>query len=345
MAMNRRMQFKIKQLCIIIVSWMIIGFIIALYDHLVLMTHSAQGPAPGYSFPIALAINMGAGLFGAIVGGSVLVFYINVKYQDKSYAYTVIAVTLSFILIIIIINIILTLMGKPDLLRMAKNGLVWSVIVAITQFLIQINSKFGHGIFWDIIRGKYNIPKEERRIFMFLDINSSTSIAEKLGDQKYHELLKDFFSDITNPIIDNKGEIYQYVGDEVVVAWKYEDGIENGKCINCFFDIKTQINSLQEKYLNLYGVLPAFKAGIHCGKVIAGEIGIIKRDITYSGDVLNTTSRIQSLCKEFNQEIIASADLITELGITSNYTLQTLGSIKLRGKEKEMMLVALAPLQ
>ncbi len=59
--------------------------------------------------------------------------------------------------------------------------------------------------------------------------------------------------------------------------------------------------------------------------------------------MLNTTSRIQSLCKEFNQEIIASADLITELGATGNYNLQTLGSIKLRGKEKEVMLVALAP--
>lgn len=342
--MNRRMQFKIKQLIIIVISWMAIGFIIAVYDHLVLRTHSAQGPAPDYSFPVALAINIGAGLIGALLGGSFLVFYINVKYQDKSYAYTVIAVTVSFILIIILINIALSLLGIPDLLRMAKNGLVWSIIVAITQFLIQINSKFGHGIFWDIIRGKYNTPKEERRIFMFLDINSSTTIAEKLGDQKYHELLKDFFSDITNPIIDNKGEIYQYVGDEVVVAWKYEDGIQNGKCINCFFDIKTQIHSLQDKYIRRYGVVPAFKAGIHCGQVIAGEVGIIKRDITYSGDVLNTTSRIQSLCKEFNQEIIASADLITELGITSNYTLQTLGSIKLRGKEKEMMLVALAPI-
>lgn len=327
------------------VSWMIIGFIIAVYDHMVVYSHISSGPAANYSFPLAIAINIGAGLFGAIVGGSILVFYVNVKYQDKSYAYTVIAVTVSFILIIIIINVILTLLGRPDLLRMAKNGLVWSVIVAITQFLLQINSKFGHGIFWDIIRGKYNTPKEERRIFMFLDINSSTSIAENLGDQKYHELLKDFFSDITNPIIDNKGEIYQYVGDEVVVAWKYEDGIENGKCINCFFDIKTHISSLKEKYLKHYGIVPAFKAGIHCGKVIAGEVGIIKRDITYSGDVLNTTSRIQSLCKEFNQEIIASADLITELGITSRYNLTTLGSIKLRGKEKEMMLVALMPVQ
>lgn len=38
---------------------------------------------------------------------------------------------------------------------------------------------------------------------MFLDLNSSTAIAEKLGDEKYHELLKDFFADITNPILDS----------------------------------------------------------------------------------------------------------------------------------------------
>ncbi len=153
------MQFKIKQLAIIMISWMAVGFIIAIYDHLVLRTHSAQGPAPDYSFPLAIVINVGAGFIGALLGGSFLVFYINVRYQDKSYAYTVVAVTVSFVLIIVLINIVLTLLGIPDLLRMAKNGLVWSVIVAITQFLLQINSKFGHGIFWNIIRGKYNTPK------------------------------------------------------------------------------------------------------------------------------------------------------------------------------------------
>ena len=190
--------------------------------------------------------------------------------------------------------------------------------------------------------GKYNTPKEEKRIFMFLDLNSSTTIAEKLGDELYHELLKNFFADITNSILDNNGEIYQYVGDEVVVAWKYEDGIINNHCIKCFFDMKSFIEKKKEKYLLRYGVVPSFKAGIHLGKVIVGEIGIIKRDITYSGDVLNTTSRIQSMCKEFDVDIIASEDLIEKLSLKS-YTANYLGAIKLKGKEKEVLLSSLIP--
>jgi adenylate cyclase len=225
-----------------------------------------------------------------------------------------------------------------------KNGLVWFFIVAVTQLLLQVNSKFGQSTFWHIVRGKYNTPKEEKRIFMFLDLNSSTAIAEQLGNQVYHALLKDFFADITNPILENKGNIYQYVGDEVVVEWKYEDGIENMQCFKCFFDMKLHIHQKKEKYLHQYGLVPTFKAGIHCGKVVAGEIGIIKRDITYSGDVLNTTSRIQSMCKEFDVEVIASFDLVTELQQIHNYTVETLGSIKLRGKEKEVLLTTIKPL-
>ncbi|MEP7231963.1 MAG: adenylate/guanylate cyclase domain-containing protein [Ginsengibacter sp.] len=219
----------------------------------------------------------------------------------------------------------------------------WSFVVAITQLLLQVNSKFGQSNFWNIIRGKYNRPKEEKRIFMFLDINSSTTIAENLGDEKYHSLLKDFFSDITTPILENRGSIYQYVGDEVIIAWNYKDGIQNLHCVNCFFDMKIYLDKKREKYMLAYGLLPTFKAGIHCGSVIAGEVGIIKRDITYSGDVLNTTSRILSKCGELNEEVIASADLLSEMQHIENYITRPLGAIKLRGKEKEVLLNALVP--
>jgi hypothetical protein len=117
---------------------------------------------------------------------------------------------------------------------------------------------------------------------MLLYINSSTTIAEQLGDKTYHSLLKDFFSDITLPVLENKGNICQYVGDEVIIAWNYEDGKENMHCLKCFFDLKLHILKRKEKYLDRYGLVPSFKAGIHCGTVIAGEVGIIKRDITYS---------------------------------------------------------------
>jgi len=305
--------------------------------------------------------NVGAGLVGALLGGSILVFYVNVKYQDKPYGYTILIVGISFILIIVFITLLMGVImvpfrtGKPlsdpvsrkafqELLTDSypvKSALIWAFIVSITQLTLQVNSKFGQANFWNIIRGRYNSPKEEKRIFMFLDINSSTSIAEQLGDETYHAFLKDFFADITAPILENRGNIYQYVGDEVVIAWSYKDGRENMHCLKCFFDMKLKILKMKEKYLQRYGLVPSFKAGIHCGKVIAGEVGIVKRDITYSGNVLNTTSRILGKCGELKEELIASGDLLSEIFLSKEFSKRPLGAIKLRGKEKEVMLNAL----
>lgn len=359
--MKRGTQLKLTQLLVIVIVWMALGFIISVYDHLVLHTSTSLGPSEKYSFLISVGRNVGAGLIGALIGGSFLVFFINVKYQEKPYAYTILAVSVTFILIIIFITLVMGIMiipiqtGEPlshpvsnvafmEFIRDSypiKNALIWSFIVAMTQLLLQVSSKFGPGNFWDIIRGKYNTPKEERRIFMFLDLNSSTTIAEQLGDERYHAFLHDFFADITEPIVNNKGNIYQYVGDEVVLAWNYDDGKENTQCLKCFFDMKLKILRKKDEYLKTYGLVPSFRAGIHCGKVVAGEVGIIKRDITYSGDVLNTTSRILSMCKEFNVELIASSNLIEELSLAGNYITQPLGSIKLRGKAKEVFLNSL----
>jgi len=340
--MSRRTSYKLQQLCILTVIWLAIGFLIPFYDHLALTTLNAIPPKPKYSLPEAILINMGAAFIGALLGGSFLVFFVNVRFRDKSYGYTVLAVALAFLVVIAIVNIILRWFNVPsEGDRIIKNCMVWGVIVTITQLFLQINNKFGQGVFWNILRGKYNTPREEQRIFMFLDLNASTTIAEKLGDKKYHAFLKDVFTDITNPILDNKGEIYQYVGDEVVIAWKYEEGIQDSKCVQCFFDIKFHLKDLFNKYMRLYGQTPSFKAGIHCGRVVAGEVGIIKRDITYSGDVLNTTSRIQNMCKEFNEEVIVSGDLAGSLRLTDKFSAQSLGAIKLKGKQKETLLIAL----
>jgi adenylate cyclase len=361
--MNRGIQLKLKQLRIILIGWMIMGLLITVYDHLVLVTSNSSGLSSEYSFWISAARNVGAGLVGALTGGSLLVFFVNVKYQDKPYGYTIIFVSVSFVLIVTFISFLMGIIlvpiktGRPlsdPLSKQAfivflkdsshlKSLIAWFFVVAVTQLLLQVNSKFGQGAFWDIIRGKYNTPKGEKRIFMFLDINNSTSIAEKLGDEHYHSLLKDFFADITAPILENKGNIYQYVGDEVVIAWKYDDGKENLQCLRCFFDMKLHIREKSDKYLEKYGLVPSFKAGIHCGSVVAGEVGIIKRDITYSGDVLNTTSRILSKCADLNEEVIASSDLLSELLFPKDYITRPLGAIKLKGKEKEVMLNALLP--
>lgn len=354
-----------KQLKVVIGSWVVLGLLITVYDHLLLHTYNSLGPSPQYTFWLSALRNMGAGLLGGLLGGSFLIFYVNVRYQDKPYGYTILAVSLAFLVIVGFITVVLGFIlaplrtGQPFFTpetqaafrefiwdpHPVKSGLVWFFIVAATQLLLQVNSKFGQAEFWNIIRGKYNKPREEKRIFMFLDLNASTAMAEQLGDETYHALLQDFFSDLTIPILDSHGHIYQYVGDEVVVAWDYKDGREGAHCIRCFFDIKRSIKKNTARYRARYGLLPSFKAGLHCGRVIAGEVGIIKRDITYSGDVLNTTSRILTKCGELHEELIASSELLEQLSPMTQYKTRPLGAMKLKGKERTVYLNALATME
>jgi adenylate cyclase len=203
-----------------------------------------------------------------------------------------------------------------------------------------VTDKYGPGGFWSMMRGKYNNPKIEDRIFIFLDINNATSIAEKLGHKKYFQLLRDFFSDITLPILANGGEIYQYVGDEIVLSWE-KTALNKIRCLrflrNAFFLIKRR----EAKYLHRYGIAPSFKAGIHSGEVTAGVIGIIKKDLVYSGDTLNTTARIRGKCHELNKAFVLSGDFLVDFHTPHTYLIVEIGEMEFKGREEKEKLYSL----
>jgi len=177
-------------------------------------------------------------------------------------------------------------------------------------------------------------PYEETRVFMFLDINSATTIAEELGHIRYHNLLNDFFSDITDAIETYHGEIYQYVGDEITITWLLPDGVQNANCIKIYFAIQNVIKGRERKYLRLYGVIPTFKAGIHFGLVTVGEVGIKHKALVYSGDVLNVASRIQGLCHQFHSSLLITEELSAMIPADPGFSVNNLGQVMLKGKKE-----------
>ena len=194
-----------------------------------------------------------------------------------------------------------------------------------------ISEHLGHDVLLNFFIGKYNKPVIERRIFMFLDMKDSTAIAEKLGHMKYFKLLGEYYELMSDPIINHLGEVYQYIGDEVVVTWKSSRGFKNNNPVKCFFDIKQNLQLKQDRFNNEYGVIPDFKAGIHVGETTVGEIGALKKEIVFVGDVLNTTARIQGMCNAHNTDLMISDDLrsgLEEKGIDTH----SLGEIRLKGK-------------
>jgi len=214
--------------------------------------------------------------------------------------------------------------------------------ILFINFILQVNRKFGPGNLLKLIVGKYSTPKIENRIFMFMDLRGSTAIAEKLGHHKYSEMMQSCFHDLTSIVINYKASIYQYVGDEVVLCWKIKDGLKDLNCIKAYFAFDKKLQSREEYYLNNFDVKPFFKCGIDCGEVTVAEIGDIKREIAYHGDVLNTATRIEKLCTQQKKKMLISEYLEKELPKELNgFSKEFINAFELRGKKEKIKIYSI----
>jgi adenylate cyclase len=212
-------------------------------------------------------------------------------------------------------------------------------VLFLINMIRQMSRMLGQNVLLNMLSGKYTKPVEEERVFMFLDLDASTTHAERLGNLRYHALLDEYVYDITKPILDCGGEIYQYVGDEVVVTWKMIRGKTSMAPLECFFAISKTMESLSPKYKEKYGFVPSFKAGLHFGRVITGEIGDVKKEIVFQGDVVNTASRIKETCSSLGAKILISRELLEVLPQKETpYRALRAGAFLLKGKEHEVEL-------
>ena len=220
---------------------------------------------------------------------------------------------------------------------------IYLYIVVVDTFMFglrQINLFFGSNNLWELFRGQFYTPREEERIFMFLDLQASTTHAERLGHIKYSLLIQDCFNDL-GIVAENEAEIYQYVGDEAILTWKLDEGIKSENCLNAFFNFKHQLSTRSQYYMDNYECQPHFKAGLNGGIVTVTEVGKFKKEIAYHGDTINIAARIQGMCNEFEKELLISEKLATLMD-SSCYNFDKLGSIGLKGKEKKVAIYSVS---
>lgn len=210
------------------------------------------------------------------------------------------------------------------------------IFIILMLFIFQILLLVGRANFFRLILGLYHQPREISRIFMFVDLKGSTSIAEKLSNIAFSSFIKDYFYDISDAILMFGGEIYQYVGDEITVVWPIKSKESN--CIQCFLKMEEIIERKRNSYQSKYGVVPEFKAGIHGGKVIVTSVGKQKKEIVYHGDVLNTTSRIEGKCNELRQKLLISEELLNFIDLDNDFSVEEKCKIELRGKSDKLCL-------
>ncbi|MFZ2106647.1 MAG: adenylate/guanylate cyclase domain-containing protein [Roseiarcus sp.] len=177
-------------------------------------------------------------------------------------------------------------------------------------------------------------------MFLFIDMEGSTAFAERLGPLALHRLLNRFVVDLTEPIAGARGEIHSYVGDELIATWKLDEGIAHAHCVAACFAAKDRLARLAPEYISEFGAAANFRAGLHCGPVVTGEMGSLKKEIVFLGDTVNTTARIQEMCRQTGERVLASADVVDGLELPPDVAKRSLGGLRLRGKENDVALYA-----
>lgn len=273
-------------------------------------------------------------------------FLLTIFFQSALYAVTIyVALTLSIGAVIFIYQ---ARIRNPGVVFLEVTtypayflGIFGALLMIVpVRFFFALSQKLGPGVLGKWIRGYYHVPREEERIFMFLDMKDSTTLAERLGNLKFSALVRDFFQDMTLPVLQTKAEVSHYIGDEAVLTWTIPRGVADGNCVRIFFEFQKAIDRRAEYYSQTYGLVPEFKAGAHLGLVVATEVGEVKSEIVYHGDVLNTAARIQGLCNGTGEALLLSKELADQVSAPEGTVYAQLGPFELKGKEEEMDIVA-----
>lgn len=227
-----------------------------------------------------------------------------------------------------------------DLWELMSPRLITSIWVFIVltllglAFLLEVRRKVGPGNLSALLTGRYHRPREEDRIFLFLDLKGSTAIAERLGHARYSQFIRSCYHDLTEAVLLFQAQIYQFVGDEVVLTWPRRRSQAVGRSVDTFFAFRERLDEREAWYRREFGVAPQFRGGVEVGSVTVTEVGDIKREIAFHGDALNTAARLLELCREYDATILVSGRIQESIVGEPGLLTELQGEFTLRGKQE-----------
>ena len=211
------------------------------------------------------------------------------------------------------------------------------VVTSIAILVVQVEEFMGRRLFMGFLLGRYERPVAEERILLAIDLVGSTALNEQMGDLRYFRFLNSVHSLMTDAVLRNEAEIHKYVGDEVIFTWTMSKGLSHCNCLDLYFDIQQRIADNAEELRGEFGVVPCFRGAVHGGRVITAQTGHIKRTIDFSGDVMNTLSRMLGLCKVLKADLLVSAELRAHLAdAAERFLFEEERVLPVKGRKREV---------
>jgi adenylate cyclase len=204
--------------------------------------------------------------------------------------------------------------------------------LVLANLVLGIANIIGPRAFRNFITGRYHSPMEENRFVLFVDIAGSTGLAERLGGVGIHRFLDLTFRLLTVAVVDYRGEVLGYVGDEVIVTWQESSGAVDYRPLRCFMAMRDELGRASNQMQREFGAVPRIRGSLHFGPVIIGEIGDVKRAIVFNGDVMNTAARLEELSRNVDGGFLASRAAMERSGSAPPFAVRDLGRLPIRGR-------------
>jgi adenylate cyclase len=326
--MNARLEAKLRLFAVIVAAGTVAGL--------------AATFAQGHSSPAAMIVGISYGLLMSAAIGGVELFVLDGPMREwlGGLSFTANLTVRSFIYAVIIAVIQFfqshQVIARLPLEESGANfwtGIVYSAVIAVLMNLgFSIANLIGPRALLNFVTGRYHSPVEENRFVLFVDIAGSTGLAEQLGGVGIHRLLDRTFRLLTVAVVDYRGEVLNYVGDEVIVTWPERSGAVDCRPLRCFVAMREELSRASGQFEREFGTVPRIRGSLHFGPVIVGEIGDVKRAIVFNGDVMNTAARLEELSRNVDGGFLASRAAMQRFSSAPPFAVRDLGRLPIRGR-------------
>jgi adenylate cyclase len=219
----------------------------------------------------------------------------------------------------------------PIMYRMLPFAIVLFVALSVIGIVVmRVVDHLGAGTLFHLMVGTYHRPVLRRMVLLFVDINGSTALAQRLGAFETRAMVGKFIFDISRPITDHGGDIYLYKGDGLIALWDWNGAVKRDRLLRAVDAIFNVVERERHEYERRFGQAPSFRIGIHGGDVVVSEQGDTKRGIGVYGDTINIAARMEEAASAHGVGCVISGDVAKAFGEAGGRLL-SLGDEEVKG--------------
>jgi len=310
---------------------------VAIFALLAGLVTLAQGRPPAFGVLNAIFVGTGVGLFEQFYVQSSRGRWIRNIHPLPSIGIYTVFVAVLFVLALNLSHLLLYHF-YPTPVPYGRLPFILPIVIAFSVIGIVVMRAvhfIGIETMFHLMIGTYHRPVVQQKLLVFIDINNSTALSERLGALRIKALVGKFLFDISKPITDHGGEIYLYKGDGLIAIWDWREAVRNDKILTALDAVFAAVHRERDRYLEQFGVVPGFRIGVHGGDVVVSEQGDTKRSIGIYGSTINIAARMEEAAKAHGVACAISGDVAQALSNSSD-RLQPIGFDKVKGISTEI---------